>query len=143
MLGHTIQYPGNFIILLLLTTFDVLIYKNSGEMEAKRQNKISRLIQKELGEILRKESKSLFNGALLSVTAVRVSPDLSFAKVYISIFSVDKTTDIIELVKKNAKIVRYNLGNAVKNQLRVVPELVFIQDDSLDYIENIENLLKQ
>jgi ribosome-binding factor A len=111
-------------------------------MEAKRQNKISRLIQKELGEILRKESKSLFYGALITVTSVRVSPDLSFAKVYLSIFNIDKSTDVLEAVKKNTKIIRYNLGNVVKNQLRIVPELVFLKDDSLDYIENIENLLK-
>lgn len=112
-------------------------------MEAKRQNKISRLIQKELGEIMRKESKNLFNGALITVTAVRVSPDLSFAKIYLSIFDIHKNADVLDMVKKNSKILRYNLGNVVRNQLRIVPELVFIKDDSLDYIENIENLLKQ
>jgi ribosome-binding factor A len=112
-------------------------------MEAKRQNKISRLIQKELGEILRRESKSLFHGALITVTAVKVSADLSFAKVYLSIFEIDKKTDILEVVKSNTKIIRYNLGIAVKSQLRAIPELVFIKDDSLDYIENIEKLLKK
>ena len=112
-------------------------------MEAKRLSKISRLIQKELGEILRKESRNLFHGALISVTSVRISPDLSLARVYLSIFSVDHSIDVIGLIKENTKAIRYNLGIAVKNQLRIVPELAFFNDDSLDYIENIEKLLKQ
>lgn len=111
-------------------------------MEAKRQNKISRLIQKEIGEILRKESKTLFGGALITVTIVRISPDLSVAKIYLSIFAIDKTLDVLDLVKKNTKIIRHSLGVLVKNQLRIVPELVFYKDDSLDYLANIESLLK-
>lgn len=112
-------------------------------MEAKRQNKISRLIQKEIGEILRKESKTLFGGALITVTIVRVSPDLSVAKIYLSIFAIDKTLDVLDLIKKNTKLIRHSLAVLVKNQLRVVPELIFFKDDSLDYLENIENLLKK
>jgi len=112
-------------------------------MDTKRQNRISRLIQKELGEIIRKESKNLFNGALITVTSVRVSPDLSVAKIYLSSFSINKNADILELVKQSTKVLRYTLANKVKNQLRIIPELVFYNDDSLDYLENIEKLLKQ
>lgn len=114
------------------------------ESYTKRQNKLSRLLQKEFGEIFQKESINLFNGAMISVTTVRVSSDLSFAKVYLSIFSpkIDKT-EIFELAKKNTKKIRFLLGGKIKNQIRVIPEIVFYVDDSLDYIENIENLLKK
>ena len=114
------------------------------EEYSKRQNKVSRLLQKDLGEIFQSESLNSFLGAMISVTVVRVSTDLSFAKVYISIFS-PKTpvNEIYELVKKNKKKIRFLLGNKIKNQIRSIPELAFFIDDSLDYIENIENLLKK
>ncbi len=111
---------------------------------SKRQNKVSRLLQKEIGEIFQAEKLNLFLGAMISVTVVRVSPDLGFAKVYISIFS-PKTpiNEIYDLVNKNSKKIRFLLGTKIKNQLRNIPELAFFIDDSLDYIENIENLLKK
>ncbi len=114
------------------------------EEYSKRQNKVSRLLQKELGEIFRTESLNLFLGAMISVTIVRVSADLGFAKVYISIFS-PKTpvNEIYNLVNQNSKKIRFLLGNKIKNQIRIIPELAFFIDDSLDYIENIENLLKK
>jgi ribosome-binding factor A len=112
-------------------------------MEATRQNKIARLLQKDLAEILRIESNELFRGILVSVTNVRVSPDLSIAKVYLSIFPSEKTKDTLFEIKQHQSKIRGILGQKVGKQLRIVPQLDFFIDDSLDYIENIDRLLKE
>lgn len=109
-------------------------------MEGKRQAKISRLIQKELSEIFRRQTAAMGN-VLVSVSAVRVSPDLSIAKAYLSIFPPEKSNEILENIKKQSKTVRYELAQAVKQVLRKCPDLQFYLDDSLDYIENIDRLL--
>jgi len=110
-------------------------------MESKRLAKISRLIQKELSEIFRKQTARL-GGVLVSVSAVRVTPDLSIARAYLSIFPSGKAPEILENIKKQTKSVRYELAHAVKDTLRKCPELEFYLDDSLDYIENIDRLLE-
>ncbi|MBE9469566.1 MAG: 30S ribosome-binding factor RbfA [Bacteroidetes bacterium] len=110
-------------------------------MTSPRQKKISKLLQKDLSDIFQKESLKLFKGALVSATIVRVSPDISVAKVYVSIFSTNKDIDVFALINKHKKSIRYKLAERVKNQLRIIPELSFYLDDSLDYIENIEGLL--
>ncbi|PKP39478.1 MAG: ribosome-binding factor A [Bacteroidetes bacterium HGW-Bacteroidetes-15] len=112
-------------------------------MEGTRLNKVSRQIQKDLGEILQRQSQSLFLGKLITVTAVRVSPDLGIAKVYVSIFPTEKKEDVMDILKQNTKSIRFELGQRIKNQMRIVPELAFYIDDSLDYIENIDRLLKE
>jgi ribosome-binding factor A len=113
-------------------------------MDSIRQSKHSKLIQKEIGEIFRKESRNLFEGAMISVTSTRVSPDLSVTKVYISIFAPGKDIkEIFKLVNTNNKLIRLRLGETIGKQVRIIPNLVFFLDDSLDYAENIENLLKQ
>ena len=109
-------------------------------MEGKRQAKISRLIQKELSEIFRRQTAVMGN-VLVSVSAVRVSPDLSIAKAYLSIFPPEKSNEILEHIKKQSKTVRYELAQAVKQTLRKCPDLQFYLDDSLDYIDNIDRLL--
>ena len=109
-------------------------------METKRQAKIARLIQRELSEIFRRQTSAL-GGVIVSVSAVRVTPDLSIAKAYLSIFPSEKSAEILENIKKQAKTVRYELAQAVKEVLRKCPELQFYLDDSLDYIENIDRLL--
>ncbi|MBD5358080.1 MAG: 30S ribosome-binding factor RbfA [Bacteroides sp.] len=109
-------------------------------MEGKRQAKISRLIQKELSEIFRRQTATL-GGVLVSVSAVRVSPDLSIAKAYLSIFPPEKSKDMLDNINKQSKTVRYELAQAVKQVLRKCPDLQFYLDDSLDYIENIDRLL--
>ncbi len=109
-------------------------------MEGKRQAKIARLLQKELSEIFRRQTAAL-GGVLVSVSAVRVSPDLSIAKAYLSIFPAEKSAAILENIKKQSKTVRYELAQAVKQTLRKCPDLQFYLDDSLDYIENIDRLL--
>lgn len=113
-------------------------------MPSLRLQKIERLLQKELGDILQKENRTICNGAMVTVTIVRISPDLSFARVFVSIFSPgQKTEDIFGMLNANIKHIRTMLGNSVRHQLRIVPELAFRIDDSLDYIENIDKLLKQ
>lgn len=110
-------------------------------MESTRQAKIARLLQKELSEIFRRQTAKM-RGTLVSVSNVRVSPDLSIARVYLSVFPSEKSEEILESVKASAKTIRYELAQQVRFQLRKTPELTFFLDDSLDYIENIDNLLR-
>ena len=110
-------------------------------METTRQNKISRLLQKELSEIFLLQTK-VMPGVLVSVSAVRISPDMSIARVYLSVFPSEKAEEIVKNVNDNMKTIRYELGTRVRHQLRIIPELKFFVDDSLDYIEKIDSLLK-
>lgn len=110
-------------------------------MESNRQLRISRLIQKDLGEILQLTGRDWMPGAMITVTKVYVTSDLSIARVYLSIFGKDGN-EVIRVIGMKAGEIRKQLGMRVKHQLRHVPELRFFIDDSLDYIENIENLLK-
>ena len=111
-------------------------------METTRQNKISRLIQKELSEIFLLQTKSM-NGVLVSVSAVRISPDMSIARVYLSVFPSERSHEIVKNINDNMKSIRYELGTRVRHQLRIIPELKFFVDDSLDYAERIDELLKK
>ena len=111
-------------------------------METTRQNKISRLIQKELSEMFMLQTKAM-KGVLISVSACRISPDLSVCRVYLSIFPSQKSEEILKNINDNMKSIRYELGTRVRFQLRIIPELRFFLDDSLDYIEHIDQLLKE
>ncbi|MDE5843711.1 MAG: 30S ribosome-binding factor RbfA [Muribaculaceae bacterium] len=111
-------------------------------MEGKRQAKIARMLQKELSEIFRRQTAAM-GGVLVSVSAVRVTPDLSIAKAYLSIFPPEKSQEILMNIQRQAKTVRYELAQAVKQVLRKCPELQFYLDDSLDYIDNIDRLLEK
>ena len=111
-------------------------------METTRQSKISRLLQKDLSDIFLNETRKT-HGTLISVSVVRVSPDLSVAKVYLSIFPTEKSEEILESIRASAKTIRYELSQKVRFQLRKTPELMFFLDDSLDYIENIDTLLNK
>lgn len=111
-------------------------------MESTRLQKISRLIQKELGTYFQRESKIVCNRKMVTVTNVRVSPDLGIAKIYISIFPSGELNETLVKIKSHAKSIRHYLGQNIRNQLRVIPELEFFIDDSLDYIEKIDKLLK-
>ncbi|KAA6333124.1 Ribosome-binding factor A [termite gut metagenome] len=110
-------------------------------METTRQNRIARLIQKELGEIFLLQAKAM-RGVLISVSVVRISPDMSVARVYLSIFPSDKAQEMTKNMNDNMKSVRYELGTRLRHQLRIIPELKFFIDDSLDYLEKIDSLLK-
>lgn len=109
-------------------------------METTRQAKISRLLQKELSEIFRQQTAKLGN-VMVSVSSVKVSPDLSVAKAYLSVFPSEQAPEVIENVNRQAKTVRYDLAQRTRFQLRRCPELQFYLDDSLDYLENIDRLL--
>ncbi|MDE5797381.1 MAG: 30S ribosome-binding factor RbfA [Muribaculaceae bacterium] len=109
-------------------------------MEGKRQAKIARMLQKELSEIFRRQTAAMGN-VIVSVSAVRVSPDLSIAKAYLSIFPPEKSQQILDNIKQQSKTVRYELAQAVRQTLRKCPDLAFYLDDSLDYIDNIDRLL--
>ncbi len=111
-------------------------------MNTQRQNKVSRLIQKEIGDIFQKEGRNIYGNLLVTVTQVRISPDLGVAKTYVSIFPSEKTEETIKLIRENSRAIRHDLSQRTRHQLRKVPELIFYIDDSLDYTENIENLLK-
>jgi ribosome-binding factor A len=111
-------------------------------METTRQNKISRLIQKELSEIFLLQTKAM-NGVLVSVSAVRISPDMSIARVYLSVFPSERSKELVTNINQNMKSIRFELGNRVRHQLRIIPELKFFVDDSLDYVERIDELLKK
>lgn len=111
--------------------------------ESQRQKKIGRQIQKDLGEMLQQDGASIHAGVMYTVTKVRVTPDLSLARVYLSLFPTEEPEVIVSKLNDAAGEFRYNLGKRVRHQLRVVPELRFYLDDSLDYIENIESKLKE
>ena len=111
-------------------------------METTRQNKIARLLQKELSDIFLLQTKSM-HGTLVSVSTVRISPDMSVARAYLSVFPSEKADEIVKNINANMKSIRYELGTRVRHQLRIIPELKFFIDDSLDYLEKIDELLKQ
>ena len=108
-----------------------------------RQLKVAREIQKALAEIIRSKGMSAMGGALVTVSEVRVSPDLSVAKTYVSIFPSEKQEAVMAILNENNKALRGELGRAVGKQLRIVPEIVFYLDTSLDYAAHIEELLKK
>jgi len=112
------------------------------KMESTRQKKVSRLIQKELADIFLKNNKDLAPGKLVSITIVRVSPDLSFAKVFLSVFPSTNQDEVLDTYREHVSKIRFELGQKVRTQLRIVPEIAFFIDDSLDYIDNIDKLLK-
>lgn len=112
-------------------------------MDSTRQQKIARQIQRDIAEILQKELADTLRGTLVTVTTVRVSPDLAYAKLYISIFPFERSKAILETIKEKSWYVRKLLGARIRNQLKIVPELEWFIDDSLEYIENIDNLLKE
>lgn len=111
-------------------------------METTRQQKVARLIQKEMADMFQTEPHLINKHNLITVTGVRVSKDLSIARIFVSVFATKEKQQTIDMLEDKNKEIRYKLGQRIKHQLRVVPEIMFVLDDTLDYIENIENLLK-
>lgn len=111
-------------------------------MQETRQNRIARLLQKELSLIFQSQTRAM-HGVMVSVTRCRVSPDLSILTANLSVFPSEKADEILRNITANEKTIRYELGTRVRNQLRIIPELRFFVDDSLDYIERIDELLKK
>lgn len=112
-------------------------------MESTRQSKVSRMIQKDLGEYFQRESGSNFGGALITVTKVRMTKDLSIARIYLSFFASPDKVKLLEHIRHSAKHIRHQLAARIRNQVRIIPEIEFYEDDSLEYLENIERLLKK
>ena len=111
-------------------------------MQETRQNKIARLLQKELPLIFQQQTRAT-HGVMISVTRTKISPDLSICTAYLSVFPSEKGEEILANINANTKQIRYELGTRVRNQMRIIPELRFFIDDSLDYIEHIDELLKK
>ena len=112
-------------------------------IESTRQLKVAKEIQKVMAEVIRSKGMAAFGGALVSVSGVKVSPDLSIAKIYVSVFPSDKAEAVMAVLDENARALRGELGAKVGKQLRIVPEIAFYRDSSLDYVEHIEELLKK
>jgi len=112
-------------------------------MSSIRQQKVERLVQRALGEVFQQESRNLFGGAFITVTVVRISPDLGHAKVYLSFFGTEPKEDMLAMVEAKSRRVRGLLGNRIGKSVRSVPELQFHIDDSLDRSEEIDKLLKE
>lgn len=112
-------------------------------MESTRQLKVARMIQKDLGELFQREGSSWYTGALVSVTKVRISPDLSAARVYLSVFGTGDKDKVMADIKTYTPEIRKKLGLKAGRQLRVVPTLTFYLDDSVDYAAHIDELLKK
>ena len=113
------------------------------ESESTRQQKVARQIQKDLAEIIRARGMAAYDGALVTVSGVKITPDLALAKVYVSIFPSSKPDAVMQQLEDETSYLRGELGRRVAKQLRIVPELTFYLDDSLDYVEHIDELLKK
>ena len=109
-------------------------------MQETRQNKIARLLQKELSMIFQEQTRSM-HGVMVSVTRAKVSPDLSICTAYLSIFPSERGEELLKNIERSTQQIRFVLGQRVRHQLRIVPELRFFIDDSLDYIDRIDELL--
>ena len=111
-------------------------------MQETRQNKISRLLQKELSVIFQEQTRGM-HGVMVSVTRTKISPDLGICTAYLSIFPSEKSEELLQNIEKNNQQIRYALGQRIRYQMRIVPELRFFIDDSLDYIDRIDELLNK
>ena len=112
-------------------------------METTRQPKIARQIQRDIADIFQKEGRDLLLGTLVTDTEVRVSPDFNYAKIYVSIFPFDKAPNTMAVLDKQNRFIRRELGRRIKDQLKTEPEIQFFLDDSLEYIEHLEQAMKE
>lgn len=111
-------------------------------MSSIRRKKIEAVLQQELGDIFRLEARTICKGAMVSVTVVNVVPDLSFVKVYLSIFGAKDNKEVFESIKDHNGEIRFELGKRLGKTLRRIPELSFQIDDSIDYAAEIDEILK-
>ena len=108
-----------------------------------RQLKVARELQRDLAEIIRSKGMAAWDGAMVTVSEVRISPDLSVAKAFVSIFPTDKQAKVMQLLEEGKRALRGELGRKVASQLRIVPEIEFLLDTTLDYAQHIEELLRK
>ena len=111
-------------------------------MDTTRQQKVAQLVRKELADIFLFDGTTVY-GCMITVTKTTVTKDLSIARSYLSIYNASNNEQVIKVVRENTKNIRFRIGQKLKMQLRIIPQLEFFVDDSLDYLENIEKLLKQ
>ena len=114
-----------------------------GAMASTRQEKVARLLHKELGDYFQKHGSEFLAGKMITVTVVRITPDLGIARAYLSICPVKEGEEPIETIREQTGKVRLAIGNRIRNQVKSIPEFQFFLDDSLDYIERIDNLLNE
>lgn len=133
---------NKFLLVLSSLNRTFAAEKKDKIMQETRQAKISRLLQKELAQIFQSQTR-MMHGVMVSVTRVKISPDLSICTAYLSVFPSEKGEEIVNNVNANVKTIRYDLGQRIRNQVRIIPELRFFIDDSLDYIDHIDELLKK
>lgn len=133
--------PHSFPFVLVLDSNCISIYS----MQSTRQQKICRLIQQDMSDIFVREMKPILGNSLITVTSVTITSDLSIARVFVSIFPIGGVTvdQVMAAIKTNTADLRRRLGMREGKQLRIIPTLEFILDDTLDYKEHIEELLKQ
>ncbi len=112
------------------------------DTESTRQQKVARQIQRDVAEIFQTEFRALFGGVLITVTAVRVSPDFGYAKIYVSLFPFSRGEEVLESLRRECWAIRKALGTRLRHQLKSIPEIEFFLDDSLEYIENIDRAIK-
>jgi ribosome-binding factor A len=112
-------------------------------MESKRQQKFSRLIQKELSEIFQRETNSLLPSTMITITKVRATPDLSIVRVFLSFFNTSDHILAINTINAHNAEIRYNLGKRIKDQVRGVPQLAFFMDDTNEYVDKMDKIFNQ
>ncbi|WOK06079.1 30S ribosome-binding factor RbfA [Imperialibacter roseus] len=110
-------------------------------MESTRQQKYARLIQKELGEIFQRDTKHMFGKAFITITLVKMSPDLGFAKVYLSIFMAEDRNEMLAQINERKSQVRKLLGQRIGKQVRIIPEIAFFIDDTEDHAHKMDSLI--
>jgi ribosome-binding factor A len=112
-------------------------------METKRQQKFARIIQKEISDVFQKEGLAFIGNTMVTITIVRMSPDLSVARVYLSLFNSPNKDQVLTEIKSQTKEIRYKLGEKIRNQARIVPHLEFFIDDSMEYVSRMDQIFNQ
>ena len=113
------------------------------EVESTRQLKVAKMIQQDISDIFQGEGSAIIRGVMVSVTKVRITPDLGYAKVYLSVFPFDKSDETVAKIKDQLWQIRFWLGKRAGKTVRIIPQLAFFVDDSMEYAANIDNLLKK
>lgn len=110
-------------------------------MFTKRQNQYNKLMQKELAYIFTQHGKEWFRNTLVTITMIRITPDLGIAKVYVSVLPFNKSEELLEVIKNKQKAIRGMLGNRIRNQVRHIPDLIFYIDDTMDFIDRMDKII--